>query len=134
MDGAIRETPHVLVVDDDKILLDLMATMLEHLGYNVTTCTKETDAICLYRRAHACQENCFDLVFLDLCMSRMTSGIDILKELQKINTDITAVCFTGDTQNIDLSKHGFAHVLLKPITLSHLRDAMHNILPTYQNT
>ncbi|MCU0692345.1 MAG: PAS domain S-box protein [Polyangiaceae bacterium] len=77
---------HVLVVDDDAAVLDIVASALRHLGYNVTTCRDGIQALRLYREGW----RAFDLVLLDWMMPEL-SGPETLRAMRAHNPQIKAI-------------------------------------------
>lgn len=66
---------HVLVVDDEKVMRELMALTLERLGYAVTAVGDGPSALALLEETH------FDLVVLDIVLPGM-DGLEVLNELR----------------------------------------------------
>ena len=84
------ETPAVkiLIVDDDRAICEYMQTLLEKDGFQVTTTTDPTTVEDEIRAGG------YHLAILDLMMPKM-DGIETLKRVRKIDTDIAVVMFTG---------------------------------------
>ena len=68
-----REKGHILVMDDDKVIRDVMNQMLEHLGYRAEFAGDVAAAVGLYREA-ADSGRSFDAVILDLTMPGGVGG------------------------------------------------------------
>lgn len=66
----------ILLVDDEKFILKMYQTKLEHAGHRVETASNGKDALV---RA---KEDRPDLIFLDIVMSCM-DGFEALKQLKK---------------------------------------------------
>ena len=73
------EPPHILVVDDDKRLRELLRKYLSEQGFRVTVAADAADA----RRKLA--GLAFDLIVLDIMMPG-ESGLDLTRSLRKDNT------------------------------------------------
>ncbi len=67
---------HILVVDDNKSILDLITRRLTREGHDVVTCANGEAALGVAARQH------FDLVLLDLMMPGM-SGLEVLRRLKE---------------------------------------------------
>jgi DNA-binding NtrC family response regulator len=78
----------VLVVDDEAFTRDFFVNLLEGDEYEVLQVTGGHDAI------QKCSATKFDLVLLDLKMPGM-SGIDVLRELKKLDEDMSVLIMTG---------------------------------------
>jgi len=85
---AINET--ILIVDDEKSVLDLTSEMLERNGYKSIMAGSGESAIEIYKR----ERDQIDIVFLDVEMSGM-GGHRCFEELLRINPEIKIVISTG---------------------------------------
>lgn len=87
----------VLVVDDDRAILKLIAVNLELESFDVQTAADGFEALqCL-------EEDCPDLLILDIMMPRM-SGWDVLRVLRQREAfqDIPVVVLTARTNDADI--------------------------------
>ncbi|MFK5952883.1 MAG: response regulator, partial [Desulfobacterium sp.] len=66
-----RGDERILIVDDQKSILNVEKQILEHLGYHVTACTAPGDALKLF----SANPDTFDLVITDLTMPDMTGDM-----------------------------------------------------------
>src|SRR5205823_11778567 len=73
------DAPHLLVVDDDRRIRDLLSRFLASEGYRVTTAESAADA-----RAKLCGLH-FDLLILDVMMPGV-SGFDLARHLRAAST------------------------------------------------
>ncbi len=108
----------ILLVDDEKMILDLSAEMLTSAGYSVITFEEGGRAIAYYREHF--QE--IDLVILDMIMPYL-NGKECFQALREINRDIVAIISTGygiakDAR--DLAREGVAGFLQKPFRSDEL--------------
>jgi two-component system phosphate regulon response regulator OmpR len=78
-DEALDEAPHILVVDDDRRLRDLLQRYLSENGFRVTTAE---DAATARTKLGSIA---FDLIVLDVMMPG-ESGLDFTSSLRKTNT------------------------------------------------
>jgi two-component system phosphate regulon response regulator OmpR len=69
--------PHVLVVDDDQRIRDLLASFLHQNGFRVTTAGHVVAA------RSAMRGLAFDIVILDVMMPGDLNGVDFARELRK---------------------------------------------------
>jgi CheY-like chemotaxis protein len=87
--AGILATPHVLVVDDEPMVLELVSRILETEGLSVSTAADGRRAIDLVRQdADIC------LAVLDWRMPEMT-GEQVLDEVAVIRPNIKAVVMSG---------------------------------------
>jgi len=74
----MSESPHILVVDDDSRLRELLRKFLSDRGFRVTTAAHATEAEAKFGAI------AFDLIVLDVMMPGET-GIELTKRLRKTN-------------------------------------------------
>jgi nitrogen-specific signal transduction histidine kinase/CheY-like chemotaxis protein len=116
----------ILLVDDEKPIVDMLKEMLESLGYEVAERYSSLDAI----QAFKAHPESFDLVITDLTMPHLT-GIDLAKEILKIRADTPMILCTGFSETIDENEAkllGIRAFLMKPISLRDLAVAVSKIL------
>jgi CheY-like chemotaxis protein/anti-sigma regulatory factor (Ser/Thr protein kinase) len=116
----------VLVVDDEKPIVDMLKEMLECLGYDVAERYGSYDALEAFRS----RADSFDLVITDLTMPHMT-GIDLAREILKIRPDTPIILCTGFSAAVDenwTKRVGIKGFLMKPIDLRDLATTVNKIL------
>ncbi len=119
-------TEHILVVDDEEILAGMAKTMLERLGYRVTTRTGSREALEIFRA----DPGRFDLVLTDHSMPRMT-GTELSRELLEIRPDIAIVLCTGFSDLVtpeEAEAMGIGAFVAKPFSRSELARAIRKLL------
>lgn len=103
----------ILVVDDEKNIIDLTRRRLERLGYQVTTQTSSRKALEIFQS----QPNAFDLVISDQTMPEMT-GANLAKRLKTIKPDIPIILCSGYSSKMDAEKANLAGIsafIMKPV-------------------
>lgn len=80
--------PHVLIVDDEAHLCELLAYRLEHHGYRVTT------ELTARGVPDVLDQDCFDAMILDLRLED-GDGLDVLSEVQKRAADLPVIILTA---------------------------------------
>ncbi len=121
-----RGQAHVMLVDDEKMLLDVAAEMLSNNGYRVTAFQDGRQAVEYYRE-HAHE---VDLVIIDMIMPFM-SGRECFDALRKINGRVKAIISTGYSLEKDvetLTQKGVAGFLLKPFDSEILFNSIEQTL------
>ncbi len=101
----------ILVVDDDELIRDLLASWLEFRGYRVI-CAKDG-----HEALHLRQQTRFDLILLDIMMPAM-NGYDVLKQLEAENntTPVVVMSALNDVNSVVACiKLGAEDYLNKPI-------------------
>lgn len=113
----LNRKPDVLVVDDDKYLLEVFKVALEAINFKIDAISDPTKALAkLY-------EKNYDLVFLDLRMHPI-DGMEILKKIKTDKPKITVVIISGNSGIEDALKAvdlGAYHILQKPVQIKELQ-------------
>ena len=122
---AIELKPmRILIVDDDRAICDYMQTLLERDGYQVTTLSDPTAATAELRKSD------YHLVILDIMMPKR-DGIEVLREIRKIDKDIAVVMFTG-YPNLDTAvasmKLDAVDYLKKPFNVEEFRAVIARVV------
>jgi len=109
---------HILLVDDEEAIREVVAEMLAGLGYTVTTCVNGEEAMQKFKDSH----DTIDLVILDMIMPKM-NGYDCFRHLQKIDKEVPVLISSGFslTEEVQqMMKNGVAGFLEKPYYLEKL--------------
>ena len=83
-----EKNPNILVVDDDRVLLDLLRKVLEKFGFEVALVASGKDAIDQVRKFVP------DVILLDIKMPGM-DGITLLKKIKAHDPDVEVIIMTG---------------------------------------
>lgn len=67
---------HILLVEDDEAIREMVDNYLTMEGFNVTTATNGEEAL------HNCLQNTFDLVILDIMIPKL-NGLEVLKIIRE---------------------------------------------------
>lgn len=84
----VENIPHILVVDDELSMRELLEYMLTKEGYQVTCAEKGQGAIELLKK------NNFDLLLCDIRLGDMT-GLDVLRASKKQNPDSVVIMISA---------------------------------------
>lgn len=116
MSQLISDRPRILVVDDEKVIRDMLADFLGMEGYIVRTAEDGASALSELDRGP------YDLILSDLKMPKM-GGIQLLDEITVRAPDALTVIMTGfgtvETA-IDAMKRGAYDYVLKPFKLDEV--------------
>jgi response regulator RpfG family c-di-GMP phosphodiesterase len=116
MDSNAPELPRVLVVDDEKVIREILADFLSMEGFQVRTAEDGAAALAEIARQP------FDLVLSDLKMPNM-GGLELLEALSKHAPNVVTVIMTGfgtvETA-IDAMKRGAYDYILKPFKVEEV--------------
>ena len=112
----------ILLVDDEQILRNVAARMLERLGYEVTTASNGAEAIKVFEA----QGGDFDLVILDMSMPEM-NGKDCFYALRNRRPDVRIMLASGFTREEDVDAlvgDGLVGFIQKPFRSTVLGKAI----------
>jgi CheY-like chemotaxis protein len=106
---------HILVVDDEQMIIDMLSEMLIMLGYRVTTSVDSFEALEIFRNS----PEQFDLIVTDMTMPTMT-GLALSKKAREIKSDIPVIICTGFSSELNSEKcwkNNIQGFLMKPVKL-----------------
>lgn len=115
---------HVLVVDDEPSILEILEIMLKDEGVDVYKSTSGKNALAVLR------ENPVDVVISDIRMPDY-SGVELLKEAKQISPDtvfIMITAFASTETAIEALQHGAFDYLTKPFKIEEVRKVLRNAL------
>ena len=129
VDNHQSGSERILLVDDEKAVVDMVEVMLTRSGYRVSSFTNSPEAL------EAFQQNPdqFDLVVSDLTMPRMT-GLLLSKKIKEIRPHIPVILCTGysdPAQEIDLDHSEFAAVIEKPVIRDEFTQKIRTVLDRF---
>jgi two-component system response regulator GlrR len=116
----------ILVVDDDKNLIELIKMRLEAASYEVRTAGREEEAV------EAVKDQGFDLSIVDLRLMRQ-DGLALMEELHSLNPIMPVIILTahGTIENaVEAMKRGAYSYLTKPF---ETRDLLFQIEKALEN-
>ena len=118
---------NILVVDDDRNLIEVLKVRIESAGYDVTTALREEDA------REAVKGQRFDLAVIDLQLER-GDGISLMKELHLLAPNLPVIILTayGTIESaVEAIKQGAFSYITKPFEsrdlLFQIEKAMENM-------
>lgn len=118
-----KDTPNIIMLDDNKIILNGGLPILEEVMPNadVTGFTKPADAL------EYAKSNRVALAFLDIEMGNI-SGLDVCRELLRINPRTNVVFLTAyPSYALDAWETGASGFMLKPITADGVYKQLQNL-------
>lgn len=125
--GAIaRGTEAILLVDDEKMILEVSRELLESMGYRVYAAGSGQEAIAVYME----KRRELDLVILDMIMPGMSGG-ETYDRLKEIDPDIRVLLSSGysiNGQAQTIMDRGCSGFLQKPFQLENLSRKVREIL------
>lgn len=119
---------NILLIDDDRLQLQLTASMLEGESISITSCSHPDE---VFRHM---QEGNYNLLLTDIQMPSM-NGFDLLKAIRQMeNTQakeipVIAITARSDMDESYFHSHGFAACLHKPFTRKELMYILSEVCP-----
>jgi CheY-like chemotaxis protein len=115
-----------LVVDDEKAVLRVCATMVKHCGFKVITACDGIDAVAKFR-AHADE---ITIVVMDLIMPNM-DGIAAMSEIQNIRPDTRVIISSGFNEeelSERLANETPSGLIQKPYSLNLIKAEIQRVM------
>ena len=117
-----RGQGRVLVMDDEKMVREAAATILEELGYEVELAENGHEAIARYGQEMS-SGSPFDAVIMDLTIPAGMGGKEAVRKLLEIDADARVIVSSGysnDDIMSDFKRFGFSAVIAKPYRIADL--------------
>ena len=112
-----KKSKHILVVDDEESIRELLAEYLNNCGYEVTCAASGQEALSYYK------SNRFDVVVSDLMMGPI-DGMELLGEIKKFDPDAVFIMITGFPSiesALEAVKKGAKDFISKPFNIDEIR-------------
>ncbi len=116
----------VLVVDDERVLVDLNTQILEELGYHVVGKTNAVEALEAFRA----NPDAFDLVITDYTMPLLT-GVELASEILHIRPETPVILCTGYSAKLteeEAGKIGVTAIVMKPLDMVQMAELVRKTL------
>ncbi len=116
----------ILLVDDEKPILDLVKQILIRFGYAITSFDVSIDALSCFKKS----PSLFDLVITDMTMPGL-SGDKLVENIKNIRPEIPVILCTGfSEQNVQEKTNEFKpdKVLMKPAGKDELLRTIRGLL------
>lgn len=120
--------PRILFVDDEDSLRFLFCRFFEKKSWSIDTASDFSEALA------ALSEKNHDVVITDITMPGK-SGLDLLRDIHAINSDILVILITGNPSIESASeavRHGAFDYLIKPFSMASLEYTIENALQQKQ--
>ena len=112
---ASQET-RLLIVDDEKRILEAFSMLLEDFGYSVKTAPGADEALAML------STNTFDIAFIDQFLGR-DRGVDLMNRMAELDPDLHFVIISGNSSTqlaVDSFKTGASDFISKPFFATDL--------------
>ncbi|MDD2540946.1 MAG: PAS domain S-box protein, partial [Desulfuromonadaceae bacterium] len=116
----------ILVLDDEKLILDLTTEVLEHLGYQVTGCADGKDAIMMYKGAKEAGMPFFAAI-LDLTIPGAMGGLEASQQILEYDRSAILIVSSGYSNNpviADYGSYGFSAAITKPYKVDAIAEIL----------
>jgi PAS domain S-box-containing protein len=120
----------ILVMDDDNLLLNVLGTMLETLGYKAEFALEGQQAVDKYAEAQQSGAP-FDAVVMDLVIPGGMGGREAMERLLAIDPQVKVIVSSGYSNNSvmsDYKNYGFSGVIAKPYRATELSRLIQQVL------
>jgi PAS domain S-box-containing protein len=112
---------HILVIDDDQLVLDVVGAMLKQLEYTVTLASEPIQALDMIQSS----PDQFDAILTDYTMPGLT-GLQLAQQVLALAPDIPIVVMTGLSERLDTQG---LPCIGKPLRMNDLAECIERILP-----
>ena len=120
----------ILLIDDEKMILEVGRELLEELGYTVIPAMSGQEAIEIFQK----EQDTIDMIIMDMIMPGM-SGSETFDRLKEINQDIRILLSSGysvDGQATKILRRGCDGFIQKPFNMNQLAEKIHKIMPSQE--
>ena len=111
----------VLVVDDDRYLLDLLLETLKTIGYDTVGACSAQEALTLL------ESTPLDLVITDILMPGM-DGVEFARQVKDARPDLPVIFITGVFSSSILQKVDAQGFLTKPFRIGQIEDLIEEVM------
>ena len=127
-----RRAVHILLIDDDPEVLDMVQTALAHYGMEVHAYTDAIQALQLIQNPAAPE---FDLVITDINMEDY-DGFDVIRKVKALHPRLPVVLMTGQASvdyAIRAMRMGAANLFVKPVAIRDLVQSVFHLVDRHRD-
>ncbi len=119
-----KKPKNILLVDDDKTILELFSELLSSYNYNVLSSDCGMDALEKFN-----SNTLFDLIIIDKTMPDM-DGLELIKKIRESNTELPIILISGsyETMELDLTNLAINKKIKKPFDFELILNEIQNLL------
>ena len=124
--SVLKGNETILLIDDERTVIDVTKAMLEYSGYEVLTACSGKEAIRIYEE----YSGQIDLVILDMIMPEM-GGSETFSCLKEINQDIKVILASGYSLSGEaetIMARGCRGFIQKPVNMADLSKKIREVL------
>ncbi|MBZ4644023.1 MAG: multi-sensor signal transduction histidine kinase [Deferribacteraceae bacterium] len=124
-----RKKHKVLIMDDQKDILDSLKGLLQLFDCNVEISENSDEALEIFSKRFGTGES-FDVIFTDLTVPGGKGGLDLLERVRKLDKNIPIVLMSGYA-DVDSVKsylgYGFYSIISKPFRVDEIQNILDNL-------
>jgi CheY-like chemotaxis protein len=127
-----RRAPHILLIDDDPAVLDMVHSALAHYGMEVHAYPDAAQALELIQNPSAPE---FDLVISDINMEGL-DGFDVIHKVKATQPHLPVVLMTGQASvdyAIRAMRMGASNLFMKPIALRDMVQSVFHLVDLHRD-
>lgn len=124
----------VLVMDDEKIIRQVLGDMLSALGYEAVCVKDGAEAIEAYTEAMG-TEKPYDIIIMDLTIPGGLGGKDTIRILVDKDPKVKAIVSSGysnDPVMANYKQYGFLDIVVKPYNIERLGEVLETVINGHQ--
>jgi CheY-like chemotaxis protein len=128
----IRRGTHILLIDDDAAVLDMVQSALSHYGMEVHAYPDAAQAVELLQNPNA---PIFDLVISDINMEGL-DGFDVIHKVKATHPHLPVVLMTGQGSvdyAIRAMRIGASNLFMKPIAIRDLVQSVFHLVDLHRD-
>ena len=128
----VRHGTHILLIDDDPAVLDMVESALAHYGMEVHAYPEAAQALELLQNPHA---PAFDLVITDINMEGL-DGFEVIHKVKASQPHLPVVLMTGQASvdyAIRAMRMGAANLFMKPIAIRDLVQSVFHLVDLHRD-
>jgi PAS domain S-box-containing protein len=117
---------HILFIDDELTIVEVVDELLSALGYRVTATHRSQHALEMFERS----PDAFDLVITDRTMPKMT-GLELAGRMRAVRPEIPIILCSGyrfDPAEESIKNSGISAALLKPLDFKNVAETIRSVL------
>jgi DNA-binding response OmpR family regulator len=120
---VISDRPHILIVEDDRLILSMLSMGLEKAGFSVVRASSGEEAL------QICSVERFDLILMDIRMPGI-SGIEAARRIRaSVDVPVLFLSAYDDKETVDqaIGQGGMSY-LVKPVEINQIVPAIRAVL------
>ncbi len=117
---------HILIIEDDDLIRDVLSNMLEACGHSTETSENLTSALDKIKE-HMGKRKIFDIIIMDLSISGIRTA-DAVVKISSLLPEARIIITSGNTEDeimVHNKKYGFAGILPKPFQIEDLKKVIY---------